>query len=54
MQSELHPLGDIHVEEASCPFHEEVVTLEILLAHIGDSLETTKACTSGVLGLVPA
>jgi hypothetical protein len=51
---ELLQLFDIRVEEASWPLHEEVATLKLLLAHVGDSLEPPNACTSSGLELAPA
>jgi hypothetical protein len=51
---ELLQLVDVRVEEASRPLREEVATLKLLLARVGDSLETPKACTSSGLELAPA
>jgi hypothetical protein len=53
MRMELLQLVDVHVEEACRPLREEVATLKLLLARVGDSLERTKACTSGGPGLPP-
>jgi hypothetical protein len=36
-----------HFEEASRPLHEEVASLKLLLARVGDSFGTTKACSFG-------
>ena len=41
------------VEEASRPLREEVAALKLVLARVGDSLESTEACTSGGLGIAP-
>jgi hypothetical protein len=49
---ELLQLVDVRVEEASRPLREEVANLKLLLACIGDSLESLVACTRGDLGLV--
>jgi hypothetical protein len=54
MRMELLQLVDVCVEEACRPLREEVATLKLLLARVGDSLERTKACTSGGPGLLPA
>jgi hypothetical protein len=48
---ELLQLVDVHVEEASHPLREEVVSLKLLLAHVGVSLEPAEACSSDGLGL---
>jgi hypothetical protein len=53
MRMELLQLVDVHVEVASRPLHEEVATLKLSLARVGDSLEPTKACTYGGLGIAP-
>jgi hypothetical protein len=50
---ELLQLVDARVEEASHPLREEVATLKLLLARVGDSLESFKACTSSGLGIAP-
>jgi hypothetical protein len=50
---ELLQLVDVHVEGTSLPLREEVATLKLLLARIGDSPQPTEACTSGGLGLAP-
>jgi hypothetical protein len=54
MRMELLQLVDVRVEEASQPLREEVAALKLLLARVGDSLETPKACTSSGLELAPA
>jgi hypothetical protein len=54
MRMELLQLVDVRVEEACRPLREEVATLKLLLARVGDSLEPSKACTSDGLGLTPA
>jgi hypothetical protein len=54
MRMELHQLVDVRVEKACRPLREEVATLKLLLACVGDSLEPTEACTSGGSGLAPA
>jgi hypothetical protein len=46
MRMELLQLAEARVEEASRPLREEVATLKLLLARVGDSLESSKACTS--------
>jgi hypothetical protein len=48
---ELLQLVDVRVEEASRPLREELATLKLLLACVGDSSKPTKACTSGGLEL---
>jgi hypothetical protein len=50
---ELLQLVDVRVEEASRPLREELATLKLLLARVGDSSEPTKACTSGGPELAP-
>jgi hypothetical protein len=52
MRMELLQLVDVHVGEACRPLCEEVATLKLLLARIGDSLEPTEACTSSGSGLI--
>jgi hypothetical protein len=47
MRMELIQLVDVRVEEACRPLCEEVATLKLLLAHVGDSMEPTEACTYG-------
>jgi hypothetical protein len=54
MRKQLLQLVDIRMEEASRPLRDEVAALKLLLAHVGDSLEPTEACTFGDLGLAPA
>jgi hypothetical protein len=54
MRLELLQLVEARVEEASRPLREEVATLKLLLAHVGDSLESSKACTSSGMGIAPA
>jgi hypothetical protein len=49
MHIDLLRLISILVEEASLPLCEEMASLKLLLACIGDSLEQKKACTSGGL-----
>jgi hypothetical protein len=44
---ELTQLVATRVEEATRPLREEVASLKLLLAHVGDSLEPTEACSSG-------
>jgi hypothetical protein len=44
---ELIQLVATRVEEATRPLREEVASLKLLLAHVGDSLEPTEACSSG-------
>jgi hypothetical protein len=51
---ELLQLVDVRVEEASRPLRAELEMLKLLLARAGDSLEPTKACTSGGPKLTPA
>jgi hypothetical protein len=53
MRMELLQLVDVRVEEASCPLREELATLKLLLARVGDSSEPTKACNSGGPELTP-
>jgi hypothetical protein len=48
MRMELVQLVNVRVEEASRPLREEVATLKLLLAHVGESSELT-----GGLGLIP-
>jgi hypothetical protein len=53
MRMELLQLVDVRVEEASRPLREELSTLNLLLARVGDSSELTKASTSGGPVLTP-
>jgi hypothetical protein len=43
---ELAQLVANRVEEVSRPIHEEVASLKMLLARVGDSLQPTKICSS--------
>jgi hypothetical protein len=54
LRMELLQLVDVRVEEASRPLCEELATLKLLLARIGDSSEPVKACTSSGPQLAPA
>jgi hypothetical protein len=49
---EILKLVNVHIEEASRPLREEVANFKLLLACLGDSLESLKACTRGGLGLI--
>jgi hypothetical protein len=51
---ELLQLVDIHVKEATHPLRDEVTTLKLLLAHVGNSLEPTETCTFDGMGLTSA
>jgi hypothetical protein len=53
MRMELLQLFDICVEEASRLLCEEVANLKLLLARIGDSLESLEACPRGGLSSFP-
>jgi hypothetical protein len=53
MRIELLQLIYVRVEEACHSLREEVATLKLLLARVGDSLESSKACTSDGPGLTP-
>jgi hypothetical protein len=45
---ELTQLVAVRVEEVSLPLHEEVASLKLLLARVGDSLEPIEACSTSV------
>jgi hypothetical protein len=53
MRVELLQLVDVRVEAASHPLREELATLKLLLARVGDSSEPTKACNYGGPELAP-
>jgi hypothetical protein len=54
LRLELDQLVANRVEEAAHSLREEVSRLKLLLAHVGDSLEPTKASPSNGLALAKA
>jgi hypothetical protein len=50
---ELVQLVADRIAEAARPLRDEVASLKLLLARVGDSLEATGACASGGQGLAP-